>query len=76
VCEAIPQPAAERNGGASLGSHRIAENVAHFFFHTVAVTIRPTLESSLDAFFEISNDELSHDGDIMISLWQRPFKFP
>ena len=61
--EPLPQAAAERKGGAFLGPHSITENIAHFFLHAVAATICPTLESSLDAFFEISDDELSH-GDL------------
>jgi len=58
--EPLPQAAAERKGGAFLSPHGITENIAHFFLHAVAATICLTLESSLDAFFEISDDELSH----------------
>jgi hypothetical protein len=58
--EALPQAAAERSGGTFLSPYGITENVTHFFFHAVAVTTCLTLESSLDAFFKISDDELSH----------------
>jgi hypothetical protein len=59
--EALPQAAAERSGGAFLSPHGIAENVAHLFLHAVAVAICLTPESSLDVFFEVSDDELSHE---------------
>ena len=58
--EPLPQAAAQWNGGAFLSPHGITENVPNFLLHAVAATICPTLESSLDAFFEISDDELSH----------------
>jgi hypothetical protein len=58
--EALPQAAAERSGGEFLSAHGVAEDVAHLFLHAVAVAICLTPESSLDAFFEVSDDELRH----------------
>src|SRR5260370_14561686 len=58
--EALPQAAAERSGGAFLSPHGVAEDVAHLFLHAVAVAISLTPESSLDVFFEVSDEELSH----------------
>jgi hypothetical protein len=58
--EALPQAAAERSGGAFLSPHGVAEDVAHLFLHAVAVAICLTPESSLDVFFEVSDEELSH----------------
>ncbi|HEY6419985.1 MAG TPA: hypothetical protein VIX59_13355 [Candidatus Binataceae bacterium] len=58
--EASAQAAAERSCGASLSPHGVTENVARLFLDAVAETLCPTLQASLDAFVEISDDELSH----------------
>src|SRR5579872_4922224 len=40
--------------------HRIAQDVAYFFFHTMTVTLRAPLQASLHALFQISDGQLCH----------------
>jgi len=58
--EAIPDAAAQSDCGAAFGLHCVAKNIAHFLFHAMAVATRLPLKSSLNAIFQISDNQLRH----------------
>jgi hypothetical protein len=60
TCEPTPNAASQCSRSTLLSPDGATENFAHFFLHATAVTTCLPLESSLNAIFQISDNQLRH----------------